>query len=208
MPPPVVEFFFDCSSPWTYLAFHNIQPLAERHGFAIDWRPFVVGGVFNTVNPSVYEFRRDPIPAKDAYIGKDLADWARLAGLRILWRPSIFPISSVRAMRACLVAKRAGRLVAFARAVFELYWRDDRDIRLDAVLARACAAADLPAAELLAAIETQAVKDELRAATDELVARGGFGAPTFFVGGTDMYFGNDRLPLVAAAATRLAQAAS
>ena len=50
----MIEFFFDCSSPWTYLAFHNIQPLAKEFGVEISWRPILVGGIFNTINPSVY----------------------------------------------------------------------------------------------------------------------------------------------------------
>ena len=76
----MIEFFFDCSSPWTYLAFHNIQPLAKEFGADITWRPILVGGVFNTVNPSVYESRDNPVPAK-RLPRKDLADWARSAGL-------------------------------------------------------------------------------------------------------------------------------
>ncbi len=55
----MIEFFFDCSSPWTYLAFHNIQPLAKEFGVEISWRPILVGGIFNTINPSVYAVARD-----------------------------------------------------------------------------------------------------------------------------------------------------
>jgi 2-hydroxychromene-2-carboxylate isomerase len=79
---PDIEFFFDISSPWTYLAFTNIQPLAAEFGATIRWKPFMVGGVFNTVNPTVYESRRTPVPAKQAYLGKSLADWARWTGVR------------------------------------------------------------------------------------------------------------------------------
>src|ERR1700694_3755549 len=83
----MIEFFFDCSSPWTYLAFHNIQPLAKEFGAEITWRPILVGGIFNTINPSVYEGRERPVPAKARYSGKDLQDWARLAGLHRARRP-------------------------------------------------------------------------------------------------------------------------
>ena len=69
-----LECFFDCSSPWTYLGFHNIQPLATELGVDIDWRPILVGGLFNTVNPSVYHSRDNPVPAKARYMAKDLAD--------------------------------------------------------------------------------------------------------------------------------------
>jgi len=72
----MIEFFFDCSSPWTYLAFHNIQPLAKEFGVEISWRPILVGGIFNTVNPSVYASREAPVPLKARYHKKDLADWA------------------------------------------------------------------------------------------------------------------------------------
>jgi len=199
----MIEFFFDCSSPWTYLAFHNIQPLAAEFGAAIEWRPILVGGIFNTINPSVYEGRAHPVPAKARYSGKDLQDWARLAGLRIKMPPSVFPVNSVKAMRMCLVLAPQGRLAPFARAVFEAYWGEDRDISQDAVLQEICARLGLDADVLLAAQAADEVKVQLRANTDEVIARGGFGSPTLFVGKTDIYFGNDRLPLVRAALERL-----
>ncbi|HEY3797400.1 MAG TPA: 2-hydroxychromene-2-carboxylate isomerase [Caulobacteraceae bacterium] len=198
----MIEFFFDCSSPWTYLAFHNIQPLAAEFGAPIAWRPILVGGIFNTINPSVYEGRANPVPAKARYSGKDLQDWARLAGLRIKMPPSVFPVNSVKAMRMCLVLAPQGRLVDFARGVFEAYWGDDIDISQDAALAAICERLGLDAAALLAAQAADDIKAQLRANTDEVMARGGFGSPTIFVGGADMFFGNDRLPLVRAALER------
>ncbi len=133
----MIEFFFDCSSPWTYLAFHNIQPLAAELGAAIRWRPFRVGGVCNSVNPSVYFAREHPVPAKQAYQLKDMQDWARHTGLAIKFPPSVFPVNSVKAMRGCILLEPQAKLVPFARAVFEAYWGDDRDISSDAVLAEA-----------------------------------------------------------------------
>jgi len=202
MPAPTIEFFFDCSSPWTYLAFHNIQPLAAEFGAEITWRPILVGGIFNTINPSVYEGRANPVPAKARYSGKDLQDWARVAGLKIKMPPSVFPVNSVKAMRMCLVLAPQGKLVPFATAVFEAYWGDDADISQDTVLRGVCGRLGLDADALLAAQAEPAVKDQLRANTDEVMRRGGFGSPTVFVGGDDMYFGNDRLPLVRAALAR------
>jgi 2-hydroxychromene-2-carboxylate isomerase len=199
----MIEFFFDCSSPWTYLAFHNIQPLAAEFGAEIVWRPILVGGIFNTINPTVYQSRQAPVAEKARYAGKDLRDWARLAGLAIKMPPTVFPVNSVKAMRACLVLEPQGKLVPFARAVFEAYWGADRDIARDAVLADICAALGVDAAALFAAAGADAVKAQLRANTDEVMARGGFGSPTIFVGKTDMYFGNDRLPLVRAALERI-----
>ena len=196
-----IEVFFDCSSPWTYLAFENLQPLAIELGASMDWRPILVGGVFNTVNPSVYESRATPVPAKARYMLKDLQDWATLAGLKIKMPPTVFPVNSVKAMRACLVVARQGRLVDFARAVFQAYWSQDADISQDTVLEAICSRLGLDA-DVLAQAADPAIKAELKANTDELIARGGFGSPTMFVNGDHMYFGNDRLELIRAALTR------
>lgn len=198
----MIEVFFDCSSPWTYLAFEGLQPLAHDLGVAITWRPILVGGVFNTVNPSVYASREKPVPAKARYMIKDLGDWARLANLKIKMPPSVFPVNSVKVMRGCLAAEPRGQLIDFARAAFEIYWTDDRDISQDAVVADVCRRAGVDPAWMMEAIGRPAIKDQLKANTEELIARGGFGSPTIFVAGDDMYFGNDRLELVRAAVSR------
>ncbi len=198
----MIEFFFDCSSPWTYLAWHNIQPIAKEFGAEIAWRPILVGGIFNTVNPSVYAQRETPVPLKARYMKKDLADWARSAGLAIKMPPTVFPVNSVKAMRGCIWLGN-DRMVSFARAVFEAYWGDDKDISQDAVLAEICGKVGIDPAKLLAGIGDQAIKDQLKANTEEVMARGGFGSPTIFIGKTDMYFGNDRLPLIREALARL-----
>jgi 2-hydroxychromene-2-carboxylate isomerase len=198
----MIEFFFDCSSPWTYLAFHNLQPLAAELGATIRWRPILVGGVFNSVNPSVYASRDNPVPAKQAYHEKDLQDWARAAGVTIVSPPAVFPVNSVKAMRGCVLLEPQGLLVPFAQAAFEAYWRDDLDISNDAVLAEVCRRAGVDAAEFAEGIGRQEIKERLKANTAELILRGGFGSPTLFVDGDDMYFGNDRLPLVAEALRR------
>ncbi len=197
----MIEFFFDCSSPWTYLAFHNIQPMAQEIGVPIRWRPIMVGGVFNAINPSVYAARDNPVPAKQAYMYKDLADWSRLAGLRIRMPPTVFPVNSVKAMRACLWLLPQDRMLPFATAVFRAYWSEDRDISDDAQLRAICTECRIDPDAMFAAIQDPAIKAQLKANTDELIRRGGFGSPTMFVG-DDMYFGNDRLPLVRAAALR------
>jgi 2-hydroxychromene-2-carboxylate isomerase len=196
----MIEFFFDCSSPWTYLAFHNIQPLAKEFDEEISWRPILVGGIFNSINPSVYASREHPVPAKVAYQKKDMADWARSTGLTIKMRPTVFPVNSVKAMRGCIFLGK--EMLPFARAVFEIYWGEDKDISQDAVLTEVCQRVGVDSAKFFAGIGDQAIKDQLKASTDEVMARGGFGSPTIFIDKTDMYFGNDRLPLVREALAR------
>lgn len=196
----MIEFFFDCSSPWTWLGFESIQPLAEELSVPIAWKPILVGGVFNAVNGSVYAARENPHSPKMRYMRKDLRDWAGLQGLEIKFPPSVFPVNSVKVMRACCWL--GSECVPFARAAFQAYWTDDRDISQDAEIAAIANHCGLDPAQLFAAVATDEVKAMLRANTDELIERGGFGSPTIFVAGDDMYFGNDRIPLVHAALER------
>lgn len=193
-----LDFYFDCSSPWTYLAFHAIQPLAADMAAEIVWKPILVGGVFNAVNQTVYEGRAKPNPRKQAYMLQDLSAWARLYGLDIAFPPKVFPVNSVKCMRGAFVALDEGKLVPYATAAFEAYWGNDLDIAQEAVLADVATRAGLERQRFFASIETDSCKARLRTNTDELIARGGFGSPTIFVG-DQMFFGNDRMPLIKAA---------
>ena len=196
-----VEFFFDASSPWTYLAFTGIEKLCAETGATLVWKPILVGGVFNTVNPSVYERREKPVPVKDAYYKKDMQDWARVCGITI-GEPKVFPVNSVKAMRGAFIAEAKGKLSPYLAAVFKAYWTDLRDISQDDVLRDIVGRVGIDPDQFIQAINEQSVKDKLRANTDELIRRGGFGSPTLFVDGDDMYFGNDRLALVRIAIER------
>jgi 2-hydroxychromene-2-carboxylate isomerase len=204
-----IEFFFDCSSPWTYLAFEHIQPLAAEFDARIVWRPVLVGGIFNAVNPGV-EFQKrlatEP-PRKTAYYLKDLEDWARATGLEITFPPPGHPVSSVKAMRACLVLQEQEKLIPWARATFRAYFGAGLDISSDTVLARLCDAVDIDPTWLLTRIAEQPVKDALRANVDEVISRGAFGSPTMYLDGDDMYFGVDRLPMLRKAMERKPPAA-
>ena len=193
-----LEFFFDCSSPWTYLAFSRIEGVVERTGAEIEWRPILVGGVFNKVNQDVYEARANPHPVKGRYYVKDLQDWARYCGIEI-GRPPVFPVRAVDAMRGAIVAQDEGKLAPYAWAVFRAYWGELKDISQPDVLRDICESVGLDPDMVSRRIKEQDVKDRLRENTEELIRRGGFGSPTMFVNGDDMYFGNDRLPLVEAA---------
>lgn len=198
-----LDFYFDCSSPWTYLAFHAIQPLAQEAHAEIVWKPILVGGVFNAVNQTVYESRARPNPLKQAYMQKDMQDWARHYGLAIRFPPTVFPVNSVKCMRGAFMALDEGRLVPYATAAFEAYWGADRDLSKEDVLADIATKAGIERQRFFAGIETDSCKARLRTNTDELIVRGGFGSPTIFVG-KDMFFGNDRMPLVRAALEAIA----
>ena len=191
-----IECFFDCSSPWTYLAFEYLQTRMAGLPVSIEWRPILVGGIFNTVNPSVYQSRETPVPLKAAYMRKDLADWARLVGVDIKFPPPVFPVNSVKAMRGAYLAIDRDCLVPYARAVFKRYWSELVDISQDDALAAIASEVGFSREEFFDGIASQSCKDRLRQATEEVVARGGFGSPTLFLNGDDMYFGNDRIDLL------------
>jgi 2-hydroxychromene-2-carboxylate isomerase len=192
-----VEFFFDLSSPWTRLAFANLWPMLERTGEQAVLRPILVGGVFNAVNPAVYAAREDSGNRRLQHSWKVLGDWARLAGVTMNF-PSVYhPAKSVNAMRmACALEDDQPALRGFVEAAFESYFGRQENLDDPDVLIAVANAAGLDGEAIAQASVTDANKLRLRANTDELVARGGYGSPTIFVDQTNMYFGNDQLPLV------------
>lgn len=197
MTAPRVEFFFDLSSPWTRLAFANLWPLLERTGEGVILRPILVGGVFNAVNPAVYAAREDAGSRRLQHSWKVLADWAALAGVAMDFPSVHHPAKSVNAMRmACALEDDQPALRHFVEAAFESYFGRQENLDDPDVLIVVANAAGLDGVAIAQASVTDANKLRLRANTDELVARGGYGSPTIFVDQTDMYFGNDQLPLV------------
>lgn len=199
-----IEFFFDCSSPWTYLAFETIIEVAPKFGAEIIWRPILVGGIFNAVNPGV-EFlkaKETMPPRKVDYMLKDMGDWARHVGVTIHFPPAGHPVNSVKVMRACLLLEPEGKLVPFARAAFRAYFGDQLLLSDDAVIAGLCRQVEVDPDWLLARIADQDMKDALRANVDEAIARNAFGSPTMYLDRDDMYFGVDRIQLLYAAMER------
>ena len=198
-----VEFFFDLSSPWTYLAFTNLWPMLERTGAQAVLRPILVGGVFNAVNQGVYAAREASDNRKLKHSWKVLKDWAALAGVELNFPSQWHPAKSVTAMRfCCALEDDQMALRRFAAAAFESYFGRQENLDDPVVLAAVADSVGLDGAVVLAASQADAIKTRLRTNTDEVIARGGYGSPTIFVDGTDMYFGNDQLPLVEAALKR------
>jgi 2-hydroxychromene-2-carboxylate isomerase len=198
-----MEFFYDLSSPWTYLAFTNLFGVMERTGYCADLCPILVGGVFNAVNPAVYAAREQSDNRRMAHSWKVLKDWAALAGVEMNFPSQYHPAKSVNAMRfACALADDMPALTDFTRAAFQSYFGAQEDLDDPDVLVAVANSVGLDGAAIRERSTRDAVKALLRANTDELIARGGYGSPTIFVDQTDMYFGNDQLPLVEAALGR------
>lgn len=182
-----VEFLFDVGSPASYVAYRRLPAIAARTGAVIDYQPFLLGGVFKaTGNHSPAD-----IPAKGAWTSVDLARHADRYGVPFTRNPH-FPINTLHLMRGAAGLQDDPRFIAYLDAVFDAMWRDPRNLgdpaEMPAVLARAGVDGD----EFMALIGSDATKARLKATTEAAVARGAFGAPTFFVGDA-MYFGQDRL---------------
>jgi 2-hydroxychromene-2-carboxylate isomerase len=187
----VLEFFFDYASPYSYLASTRVEAVARRTGAELQWRPFLLGAVFKESG--------NTSPAsnmcKARYMLKDLLDWTRHYDLPDFVLPEGFPSSSLKAARLGLVADEQGRLVAFTHALYREVFAEGKDLSDLGILAGVLQRIGLGAEESLRRSESPEIKDRLRRNTDGALARGAFGAPTFFIG-DDMYFGNDRLPFV------------
>lgn len=185
-----IEFFFDYGSPASYLAYTQMPRLAKSTGAKVVYRPFLLGGVFKaTGNRSPIE-----IPAKGKWMMGDLPRFARRYGVPYVRNP-YFPINTLNLMRGAIAAENEGRLVPYSDAMFRAIWADQRNMEDPIVIAAVLREAGFDPATTLAAIGTAQVKDKLRAVTEEAVARGVFGAPTFFVNG-ELFFGQDRLEFV------------
>ncbi len=192
-----LTFFYDLSSPWTYLAFNNVQEVISETDADVSWRPFLVGGVFNAVNQSVYAARSNPSDPKVIHNFTWLHEWARLAGLPLDFPTSHHPVKSVLPMRACCALEDdQSLLLRFTKAAFDAYFAEGRNIDDPEVVADVANSLGIDGNALIQKTTTQDVKDRLRANTEEAIAKGAYGSPTMIVNEGQLYFGNDQLPLV------------
>ncbi|MBJ95782.1 MAG: disulfide bond formation protein DsbA [Rickettsiales bacterium] len=189
---PLLECFFDFSSPFAYLGATQAQALADRAGAELRWRPMLLGGVFRAIDTEMVPLKSFAA-VKQRYVALELKRWAEHWGVPFQFA-SRFPMNTVKSQRI-VCQLDPGQQGAFVQRTFAAFWAEDRDISDDGVLEQILAELDLPT-RLLAGTREQSVKDKLRASTEEAVARGVFGAPTWFVNGDLMFWGQDRLDFV------------
>ena len=188
----VVEYFFDVGSPTSYLAWTRLPQIAAETGATIAWRPLLLGGVFKaTGNASPVT-----VPAKGRWMNDDIRRCADRYGVPFRFNPH-FPINTLTLMRGAtgMQMRRPDDFARYLEFVERAMWVEQKNLGDPAVLAATLAEAGFDAAEFMALVGDPEVKARLIATTDEAVARGVFGAPTFFVGAT-MFFGQDRLDFV------------
>ena len=185
-----IEFFWEPGSPYTYLAATQMERLAAETGATVRWKPFLLGKVFEARKMTLPA----AIPQKAQYMFKDLARWSQLYGVPVVM-PKVFPVHSLLASRTAIAAAHVGHEAKGALAIMTAYWGRGEDISQEAVLTAALNQAGLDGAAILAKTQDAAVKDELKANTEDALKRGVFGAPTMFVGDA-MFWGNDRLEML------------
>ena len=195
--PPILEFFFDYGSPFSYLADTQLASLARRTGAALNYRPMLLGAVLKATGNS----SPMTVPAKGAYMGRELERWAKRYGVPFAANPFSFRSNTLRLMRGATACQRLGTFEPYHRSVFDAVWGTPQDLGEEAVFRRLLDGAGIDPERLLRAIDDEDTKTALRRTTDEAVERGVFGAPTFFVGG-EMFWGNDRLDWVEEALRR------
>ena len=185
-----VEFYFDFGSPTTYLAWQRLKQLQNQYDLEVDYKPMLLGGVFKATGNSSPVM----VPAKGAYMGVDLARFAKRYGVSLNFNP-FFPINTLSLMRAAFGAKKLGCFDTYVDTVFKAIWVKRKNMGDPDVVAAVLLKAELDGAALMATTQDPDIKKKLIDVTDEAIKRGAFGAPTLFMDG-EMYFGQDRLDFI------------
>jgi 2-hydroxychromene-2-carboxylate isomerase len=189
---PKVEFHFDFGSPNAYFAHKVIPGIEQRTGAKLIYVPILLGGVFKLTNNQAPMVQFKGIKNKLEYQRLEFTRFIRTHGLARFKMNPHFPVNTVQVMRGAVAAEIDGQLARYVDAVFRNMWEEGLKMDDPAVITAALTQSGLDGARTLARIQDQAVKDRLLKNTEATVARGTFGAPTFFVG-DQIFFGKDRL---------------
>jgi len=185
-----VEFLFDFGSPTSYLAYKQLPKIASRHGARIVWTPILLGGVFKATGNTSPVL----VPAKARYMNSDLARFAKRYGV-VLNFNTHFPVNTLPLMRGAVAYQQTNDFDLYVNAMFDAMWAHPRNLNDPAEIAHVLRDISIDPDDFLSRIDRPDVKEKLKANTEAAVARGVFGAPTFFVNG-EMFFGQDRLDFV------------
>src|ERR1700759_3898707 len=186
----VLDFWFEFASTYSYPAAMRVEAVAAAAGVTVRWRPFLLGPIFGAQGWNDSPFNIYPVKGK--YMWRDLERICAKEALPLSLPPVRFPQNGLKAARLTLVGAREGWAPAFVRAVYTANFAEQKDITDDTVLAAALRAAGADPDAAVAAANTADNKAALKSQTDEAIARGIFGAPSFTVG-DELFWGNDRL---------------
>lgn len=188
-----VEFLFDFGSPTSYLAYKQLPKITGRHGARIVWTPILLGGVFKATGNASPAM----IPAKARYMNVDMARFAKRYGV-VLNMNAHFPVNTMPLMRGAVAYQGTQFFDVYVNAMFDAMWAHPLNLNDQNEISHVLKDVGIDPGDFLARIDRADVKEKLKANTEGAVARGVFGAPSFFVNG-ELFFGQDRLEFVEAA---------
>lgn len=187
---PVLDFWYEFASPYSFLSALRIEPLAEAAGVSLRWRPFLLGPIFAAQGWSTSPFAL--YPSKGRYMWRDVERRAGRNGLALV-KPETFPQNSLIAARLALAGREAGWLPAFSKALFRAGFGEGRNIAEEAVLNAALKEAGADPGVAFPASRSEEVKGRLRAEIEYAKSIGIFGGPTFVTEDGELFWGDDRL---------------
>ncbi len=189
---PRIEFHFDFGSPNAYLAHLVIPAIEARTGTAFSYVPILLGGVFkatNNVSPAV---SLKGIANKPEYYALETRRFLKKHAITAYARNPHFPVNTLQLMRGAVFAQSQDYFAQYVDAVYHHMWVEPKKMDEAEVMRAALAASGLPAEAIMAGVQQPAIKQRLIENTEAAVARGVFGAPSFFVG-DELFFGKDKL---------------
>jgi 2-hydroxychromene-2-carboxylate isomerase len=188
---PRLQFWHEYASTYSYIAAARIGALAAAHDVEIDWRPFPLGPLLFQ-QQGMKDTPFNVVPVKGRYMWRDMERLC--ASLELpLQRPDIFPQHTILAARVAIIGVEEGWIAQYAPAVYRANFADNRDISSAATLGPIIASAGGDADAVLARAATDEIKAALRAASEEAMALGIFGAPSFVTGDGELFWGHDRM---------------
>jgi 2-hydroxychromene-2-carboxylate isomerase len=187
----VVDYYFATISPFAYFGHDRFVAIAQKHGATIAVKPIELGKVFPVSGGLPLSKRA---PQRQAYRLVELARWAELLGKPINIQPKFFPVNGDLAAHWILAARELGtdHALTLAGAVGRAIWEQERNIADAATMEAIAAECGLPAAALAARAQTPEIAEKYATFTQEAIARGVFGAPTYVVA-DELFWGQDRL---------------
>jgi len=188
-----IEFFFDFVSPTAYIAHQVLPKIADKAGATLEYRPMFLGGVMKATGNAPPAM----VPAKGAWMTQDLDRWCKKYGVSYKFNPH-FPVNTLPVMRGACALQDSDVFPAYLDAMFNAVWQDEKNMAEPAEIAGLVSGLGLNAEQFAGLCQKPEWKQKLKANTDEAVERGAFGAPAIFIG-DDLYFGQDRLFMVAEA---------
>jgi 2-hydroxychromene-2-carboxylate isomerase len=187
---PTLDFWFEFASTYSYPAAMRIAPLAATSGVNVRWRPFLLGPIFKAQGWDNSPFNL--YPAKGRYMWRDLQRICAALSLPFV-QPSVFPQNAVLAARVAMIGLAQDWGEEFCRAIYVCEFGEGRNIGEPERIAAVLRSIGQDAAAVMQQAQAEAIKNALRAQTEEAQRLGIFGAPSFMTAGGELFWGNDRL---------------